>query len=82
MSFARTFLQTSRALCARNSINPVQQALSARGQAQFARSYATVFERNKPHVNIGTIGHVDHGKVDTHSTSSKNTWLTTPSRPP
>lgn len=22
-----------------------------------------VFERNKPHVNIGTIGHVDHGKT-------------------
>ena len=21
------------------------------------------FERNKPHVNIGTIGHVDHGKL-------------------
>ena len=21
------------------------------------------FERNKPHVNIGTIGHVDHGKT-------------------
>ncbi|NDW54863.1 elongation factor Tu, partial [Aliiroseovarius sp. PrR006] len=20
------------------------------------------FERGKPHVNIGTIGHVDHGK--------------------
>ncbi|MBN1063510.1 elongation factor Tu, partial [Clostridium botulinum] len=20
------------------------------------------FERSKPHVNIGTIGHVDHGK--------------------
>ena len=20
-------------------------------------------ERNKPHVNIGTIGHVDHGKT-------------------
>ena len=20
------------------------------------------FERTKPHVNIGTIGHVDHGK--------------------
>ncbi|RDW95433.1 elongation factor Tu, partial [Marinobacter nanhaiticus D15-8W] len=20
------------------------------------------FERNKPHVNVGTIGHVDHGK--------------------
>ncbi len=21
------------------------------------------FERNKPHVNMGTIGHVDHGKT-------------------
>ena len=25
----------------------------------------TKFERNKPHVNIGTIGHVDHGKTTT-----------------
>ncbi|PSE85242.1 elongation factor Tu, partial [Acinetobacter baumannii] len=22
-----------------------------------------MFERNKPHVNAGTIGHVDHGKT-------------------
>ena len=21
------------------------------------------FERNKPHVNIGTMGHIDHGKT-------------------
>jgi elongation factor Tu len=66
MSFARTFLQTARAVRAGHSINPVQQALSARSQAQFvhaARCYATAFERTKPHVNIGTIGHVDHGKV-------------------
>lgn len=21
------------------------------------------FQRNKPHINIGTIGHVDHGKT-------------------
>ncbi|HQH72882.1 MAG TPA: elongation factor Tu, partial [bacterium] len=21
------------------------------------------FERKKPHVNVGTIGHVDHGKT-------------------
>ncbi|MCS7210910.1 MAG: hypothetical protein NZ844_04680, partial [Chloroherpetonaceae bacterium] len=21
-----------------------------------------VFKRDKPHVNVGTIGHVDHGK--------------------
>ncbi|MCP3679255.1 MAG: elongation factor Tu, partial [Gammaproteobacteria bacterium] len=24
---------------------------------------AETFQRNKPHVNIGTIGHVDHGKT-------------------
>ena len=23
------------------------------------------FDRNKPHMNIGTIGHVDHGKTTT-----------------
>jgi len=28
------------------------------------------FERNKPHVNIGTIGHVDHGKTRPRSRSS------------
>ena len=22
-----------------------------------------VYERTKPHLNVGTIGHVDHGKV-------------------
>ena len=21
------------------------------------------FERNKPHLNVGTVGHVDHGKT-------------------
>ncbi len=25
------------------------------------------FERTKPHVNIGTIGHVDHGKTTINS---------------
>jgi elongation factor Tu len=24
---------------------------------------ADKFERTKPHVNVGTIGHVDHGKT-------------------
>ena len=36
--------------------NPV----SFTGSIQMAKSK---FERNKPHVNIGTIGHVDHGKT-------------------
>ena len=29
------------------------------------------FERNKPHVNIGTIGHVDHGKTSTTAAITK-----------
>ena len=24
-----------------------------------------VFERKKPHCNVGTIGHIDHGKTTT-----------------
>jgi elongation factor Tu len=28
-----------------------------------ARGFAKNFDRTKPHVNIGTIGHVDHGKT-------------------
>ena len=31
------------------------------------------FERNKPHCNIGTIGHVDHGKTTTTAAITK--WL-------
>jgi elongation factor Tu len=34
-----------------------------------------VFKRNKPHLNIGTIGHVDHGKTTT--TSAIHTILAT-----
>ena len=29
------------------------------------------FERNKPHVNIGTIGHIDHGKTTLTATITK-----------
>eukprot|EP00980_Cylindrotheca_fusiformis_P004367 scaffold925_cov129-Cylindrotheca_fusiformis.AAC.20 len=28
-----------------------------------SRGFAANFDRSKPHVNIGTIGHVDHGKT-------------------
>lgn len=27
------------------------------------RNYAVTFDRSKPHLNVGTIGHVDHGKT-------------------
>ncbi|HDS02663.1 MAG TPA: elongation factor Tu, partial [Firmicutes bacterium] len=29
------------------------------------------FVRNKPHVNVGTIGHVDHGKTTLTSAMTK-----------
>ena len=33
------------------------------------------FERTKPHVNIGTIGHVDHGKTTLTAAITKVCWL-------
>lgn len=57
--FARSLLPTARALCSRSALNPVHHTPLYNA----ARCYATAFERTKPHVNIGTIGHVDHGKV-------------------
>ncbi|MFA7675924.1 MAG: GTP-binding protein, partial [Candidatus Shapirobacteria bacterium] len=32
---------------------------------------ADTFQRNKPHVNVGTIGHVDHGKTTLTAAISK-----------
>ncbi|MCK8061678.1 GTP-binding protein, partial [Fusibacter sp. A2] len=32
------------------------------------------FERNKPHVNIGTIGHVDHGKTTLTAAITTTLW--------
>jgi elongation factor Tu len=36
------------------------------------------FERNKPHVNIGTIGHVDHGKTSLTAAITKVLSMTNP----
>ncbi len=33
------------------------------GRAVLSKNMAEKFERTKPHVNVGTIGHVDHGKT-------------------
>ena len=39
------------------------------------------FERNKPHCNVGTIGHVDHGKTTLTAALTKVSvakgWTTT-----
>ena len=34
----------------------------------------STFDRNKPHVNIGTIGHVDHGKTTLTAVSFVGPW--------
>ncbi|KAJ5291376.1 Elongation factor Tu [Penicillium angulare] len=57
-----TLARTSRASLLRpRAINPVHHVFANDKMA--ARGLATAFERTKPHVNIGTIGHVDHGKT-------------------
>lgn len=45
-----------------NSCRAVRCVLPFQNQKRF---YAEkkVFERTKPHCNVGTIGHVDHGKT-------------------
>ncbi|KAF7513075.1 translation elongation factor Tu [Endocarpon pusillum] len=57
-----SILRTSRTgLSLSRGANPVNRVF---GHDRFGtRTYAAAFERNKPHVNIGTIGHVDHGKT-------------------
>src|ERR687896_52449 len=40
-----------------------------------------VFERNKPHLNVGTIGHVDHGKTTLTAAITKVLAKTVPDDP-
>ncbi|KAK1144030.1 translation elongation factor Tu [Aspergillus melleus] len=59
---ANLLLRSSRASLLRpRAVNPVQHVFL--GDKLAARGMASAFERSKPHVNIGTIGHVDHGKT-------------------
>ncbi|KAJ5226230.1 Elongation factor Tu [Penicillium chermesinum] len=54
--------RSSRASALRpRAVNPVHHVFASNKTA--LRGLATAFERTKPHVNIGTIGHVDHGKT-------------------
>ncbi|TFK41094.1 elongation factor Tu [Crucibulum laeve] len=43
--------------------NPAQKPALASFNLIARRGYAEQFSRTKPHMNIGTIGHVDHGKT-------------------
>ena len=39
------------------------------------------FERNKPHLNVGTIGHVDHGKTTLTAAITKTLAKAVPGDP-
>lgn len=60
------FMRTARVVMRSPTTSPLVALQRQSGQPSaitaFARNYAS-FERSKPHVNIGTIGHVDHGKT-------------------
>ncbi|KAH7104579.1 P-loop containing nucleoside triphosphate hydrolase protein [Auriculariales sp. MPI-PUGE-AT-0066] len=60
-------LRASLRLPATTSLSESSSPLLARSPAFARRGYADVasskFSRTKPHMNIGTIGHVDHGKT-------------------
>ncbi|PFH62090.1 hypothetical protein XA68_15181 [Ophiocordyceps unilateralis] len=58
-------LRTARHGLTTGRIDPLSSTIrrhNATGILNIFRTYA-VYERTKPHVNIGTIGHVDHGKT-------------------
>ncbi|KAH8835795.1 P-loop containing nucleoside triphosphate hydrolase protein [Flagelloscypha sp. PMI_526] len=58
--FSRSLQPLTAALSAARRVAP--WGCSALAHQAVRRSYAT-FSRDKPHMNIGTIGHVDHGKT-------------------
>ncbi|OJJ17911.1 hypothetical protein BKI52_29060 [marine bacterium AO1-C] len=59
-----------KALPFKKSVNKLelnnQELQSIKGGAK------ETFDRSKPHVNIGTIGHVDHGKTSKSTTTSSS----------
>ncbi len=69
MSFSRLAAKTSTSFLPRTTSLATQQGRAAAGHHQryvlhlATRTFAVNFDRTKPHVNIGTIGHVDHGKT-------------------
>ena len=52
----------------RTTIAATVLVVTAVGPIQSAHAAKAKFERTKPHVNVGTIGHVDHGKTSLNNT--------------
>ncbi|TFK30508.1 elongation factor Tu [Coprinopsis marcescibilis] len=65
LSLASCKAASQAVACARSSLRFACQRNRVAPTPAFAlkRGYAEIFQRTKPHMNIGTIGHVDHGKT-------------------
>jgi len=58
------FLLNASKLASRSLAEPLSCALAPKiNSSVWKRGLATAFDRSLPHLNIGTIGHVDHGKT-------------------
>jgi elongation factor Tu len=66
MSFLRaspTFLLNATKLISFNPTTTARVLAPILNNSSWKRGLATAFDRSLPHLNIGTIGHVDHGKT-------------------
>ena len=65
--FSRTATTTAKSatsfLCSRAAVTAQSTNNVNLLPLTLCRGFAVAFDRSKPHVNIGTIGHVDHGKT-------------------
>jgi elongation factor Tu len=58
-------------LASKRSFNSLQRVVKSAPIAQQLAFMSTTYERELPHMNIGTIGHVDHGKTTLTAAISK-----------
>ena len=58
-------------------VGQTNEALRRLPLAFQARGYAVkeVYQRDKPHCNVGTIGHVDHGKTTLTAAITKGSYF-------
>lgn len=67
-------LATGRTFLLQGLLRPLKTPalpLLCRGLAVEAKK---TYVRDKPHVNVGTIGHVDHGKTTLTAAITKSEW--------
>uniref|UniRef100_A0A1I8AKD5 Tr-type G domain-containing protein n=1 Tax=Steinernema glaseri TaxID=37863 RepID=A0A1I8AKD5_9BILA len=69
---SRTLQSSSKIFGNLSSVEHISRvALLSQSRFYAAPGQKAVFKRNKPHLNVGTIGHVDHGKTTLTSAITK-----------